>query len=775
VTTFTYVSYGNSDRIASVTRHDPNSGDKTWSFVYNDNASPPTTVLTDPNGHHWTYTADSGGNGEIVNVQDQLGRSEQAQYTAHGEVSQETNAAGGVTDYSWDANTNNLTEVQGPAGAGGRQTGTYEYGNTGNPYNPSAYHDQTHSGNDWQYDYDTSQDLTLKSEGVGAGQNPIHFSYSPSDGTLQTATNALGGVWTYNYTNHDLTSITPPPTTTPPTALGGESFSYDTIHRLQTSTDGKGQQTTYTYDNMDRVTQETISSLNFSFVYDGNGNLTSRTDPSGTTTYVYDALNRLVSETKSSGTIGYGYDPVGNLASVTDSNGTTTYGYDAADRLSSIHEPSAPGGGSIGYSYPDEQHVTIGFPNGASEAMTYDVAGQLTQIVGSAAGGATATNFSYAYSGDRRTSVTDNLTGTTTSYGYDPVGRLTSANGVATSYSYYYDGDGNMCAKYAGASPLALTNCLQSGSGITNYSFNKANLLITSGYNNDANGNTTLTTTPVAGTTYSFNAADQTTNVTVPGVTNLNMTYAGLGQTERLAAGGTSFVNNKLGIASRNGSDFYTRSPDSTILGERTGGSNYYYLVDGLGSVIAVTDQNGATLKDAGGSNTFTYKYDPFGKPLNDPPGSFPTQPFRYAGYYWGSTYGLYKVGERYYDPTLARWTQQDPVENPLDQHGWNEYVYAGDDPINFTDPTGLCSFSDLINYGVVGCFSKRARHVEKKLNDAADAVFKAVNRAPVLRNCAIGGAGAVAVALRFGSTIRTATPWGLFGCLAWNVLKRGR
>ncbi len=191
-----------------------------------------------------------------------------------------------------------------------------------------------------------------------------------------------------------------------------------------------------------------------------------------------------------------------------------------------------------------------------------------------------------------------------------------------------------------------------------------------------------------------YNAA---ANVTVPTVTNLSMSYAGLGQTERLTAGTVSFVNNRLGISSRTSSgatDSYTRSPDGTILGEKVGTSNYYYLVDALGSVIAVTNPTGATLKDSGGVNTFIYKYDPYGKPLNDPPTSFPSQPYRFAGYYWGSTYGLYKAGERYYDPTLGRWTQQDPIDNPLDEHGWNHYIYAGDDPVNFTDPAGTLPFA---------------------------------------------------------------------------------
>ncbi len=43
----------------------------------------------------------------------------------------------------------------------------------------------------------------------------------------------------------------------------------------------------------------------------------------------------------------------------------------------------------------------------------------------------------------------------------------------------------------------------------------------------------------------------------------------------------------------------------------------------------------------------------------------------------------MYKLGIRYYDPTLGRFTQPDPTGQ--DPH----YTYAGDNPVNFTDPSG--------------------------------------------------------------------------------------
>ena len=83
-----------------------------------------------------------------------------------------------------------------------------------------------------------------------------------------------------------------------------------------------------------------------------------------------------------------------------------------------------------------------------------------------------------------------------------------------------------------------------------------------------------------------------------------------------------------------------------------------------------------------------TYAYDSYGNLLSST-GSV-TNPWRFAGGYFDSSTGLYKYGTRYYNPGFGRWSQQDPVRGHLDDPtSLNQYVYAGDDPVNFTDPSG--------------------------------------------------------------------------------------
>ncbi len=97
------------------------------------------------------------------------------------------------------------------------------------------------------------------------------------------------------------------------------------------------------------------------------------------------------------------------------------------------------------------------------------------------------------------------------------------------------------------------------------------------------------------------------------------------------------------------------------------------------------------------------YQYDPYGN-LTSSTGSV-TNPWRFAGGYFDSSTGLYKYGTRYYNPGFGRWSQQDPVRGQLnDPTSLNRYLYASDDPVNFTDPSGLwCIHFDVLTLRTMG------------------------------------------------------------------------
>jgi RHS repeat-associated protein len=140
-----------------------------------------------------------------------------------------------------------------------------------------------------------------------------------------------------------------------------------------------------------------------------------------------------------------------------------------------------------------------------------------------------------------------------------------------------------------------------------------------------------------------------------------------------------------------------TRDPNGALIGLRSGTSRSYYLLDGLGSVVALTDGSGAV--------THSYSYDPYGV-TTETTSSAVANPWRYTGQYQDTTTGLYKMGARYYQPELGRWTQPDP--SGLDA---NAYLYVGGNPVNFVDPSGLSSFGDFFGAiadiaGVVSAFA---------------------------------------------------------------------
>ncbi|MFD7700686.1 RHS repeat-associated core domain-containing protein [Streptomyces caelestis] len=79
------------------------------------------------------------------------------------------------------------------------------------------------------------------------------------------------------------------------------------------------------------------------------------------------------------------------------------------------------------------------------------------------------------------------------------------------------------------------------------------------------------------------------------------------------------------------------------------------------------------------------------------PPTEALPQPYRYTGAHLDPT-GPYKMGHRYYDPHLARFTQPDPSGQET-----NPYLYAGGDPVSNSDPSGLSSLGAALEVAGIG------------------------------------------------------------------------
>lgn len=108
-----------------------------------------------------------------------------------------------------------------------------------------------------------------------------------------------------------------------------------------------------------------------------------------------------------------------------------------------------------------------------------------------------------------------------------------------------------------------------------------------------------------------------------------------------------------------------------------------YYANDRLGNLWTI---------DGSGKSQTTYEdFSGFGLPIA---GSSGSSPFGFGGANGCQTdadTGLVLMGHRYYDPRLGRFLSQDPIGD-----GDNWYAYAGNDPVDETDPSGL--FTPLYN-----------------------------------------------------------------------------
>jgi len=111
----------------------------------------------------------------------------------------------------------------------------------------------------------------------------------------------------------------------------------------------------------------------------------------------------------------------------------------------------------------------------------------------------------------------------------------------------------------------------------------------------------------------------------------------------------------------------------------------YYYHYDGLGSVIALSNEDGEIVE--------RYSYDVFGdvtiRDANDEirDTSLYGNPYMFTGRRYDSETGNYYYRNRYYNPDIGRFLQ--PDIGFID--GMNLYTYCGNNPIMWIDPWGLC------------------------------------------------------------------------------------
>jgi RHS repeat-associated protein len=767
------------------------------STIYTYDANRNLINETAPDGSFTSYTYDAAGNmltktdamgntttyaynslGQVTSVTDPLGQTTTSNYDVKGNLTQTADAVGAITTYSYDAR-GNLTAVSNSLNqsisftydaannqitstdqAGATTTFTYDaMGNMLTRTDPLGKvttfgYDGRYRlakstdplGNVTNFTYDFKGNRTSQTDANG---NVTGFGYD-DQGHLATAIDALNNATTYTYA-----------ATGCPSCGGGSG-------KLKSLTDANGHATSYQYDLLSHLTQETDPlGKNTTYAYNVVGNLTSRTDANGAVVnYTYDLLKRLTNKSYPDSTsVSYTYDALGRILTSGNANTIYTYAYDAAGRVTSVTDsrgyiisyfydslgnrtrmnlqPGTPDARITTYTYDVDSRLTgisgnagtftygydvlgrrtsLAYPNQITANYTYDDAGRLTALT-QATSGSTLASFTYTLDkvGNRLSkSGTANET-----YGYDFIYRLLQDVKVKGTEKYTYDAVGN---RLTGPGPKDIS-----------YLYNADNQMTTGrqfSYVYDNNGNQVTRTTPNAADrtwTQTWDYENQLTKLQkVKGAENRTIAFAYDPQGRRIGKQLTTIIN---GVTSTDtwsyiydndnivlevytdgtGSvtkTWYTQGPgtDEHLALERSG-SFYYYHADGLGSIVDITDANRNVVQ--------SYGYDSFG--MAKPSTSFINN-YTYTGREFDKETGLYYYRARYYDPMEGRFISKDPIG--FKGGDVNIYAYVGNNVINKTDPMGLqASSSQSCNYGrYVNCegLDFISKYICKKAADSA-------------------------------------------------------
>ena len=544
------------------------------------------------------------------------------------------------------------------------------------------------------YDYDTAGRLVTQYTGSetsvpGTESSQISYTYDRL-GNMSTYTDALGQTEYYT--------------------------AYDLMGNILLKTDRNGTVTEYTYDKIGRLLTTSVEDINGEIQttateYYSTGYKKSESNDVLTEVFTYND-GQLIGVTDSDGvTKTYTYDAAGNVKSFTLAKDNTvyildSYTYDNMSRLSTVKDNGAL---IATYTYDENgNRASLSYPNN-SEVYTYNRA-NMVESVTNKAGNTVISSYAYEYYRDGNQKTKTDHTGKITSYQYDGLGRLleeSETNG--NTISYEYDRIGNRSEMVvAGADGY-----------VTSYEYDKANRLkseetengediAVKEYHYDPNGNT-ISVVPsnfTQGTTESVEMSDGLEGVTLYGYDGFNRQISvetgDIKVEYQYKADGLRYSKTSGGIETAhiwNGQHIVADEIDGVmsavylrgigLISSKLGANRQYYLYNGHGDVVQLTNTNGTVVKD--------YDYDAFGveKSIDEND----TNPFRYCGEYYDRETGTIYLRARYYDPAIGRMLSEDSVRAVYitlhnshtvpDILSLNLYVYCANNPIMFIDPTG--------------------------------------------------------------------------------------
>jgi RHS repeat-associated protein len=711
-TTFEESSYDNEGR--RLTSKD--RGGRTTTYEYDGLGRLTGTTYPDATFTRNVYDAA----GRLVRTIDARGKATSYEYDSAGRRTKVKDPLGNETVFSYDANGNQAS-VKDPKG----NTTAFEYDDLSRRVK-TIFPDTTFSTTSYdslgrrrgetdqanvttRFEYDKLSRLTKV---IDALSKETTYAYDELGNRLtQTDANNHTTRFEYDKLGRQTKRILP--------GNASETLSYDAAGNLKSRTDFIGRITNYDYDVNNRLTMRKYpDNTAFTFTYTATGRRATAVDARGATSYVYDSRDRLVSLSYPDGRkLEYGYDGNGNRTSLTARIGstvlTTSYAYDDASRLDLVTDPLNR---AYDHGYDaNGNRASLAYPNGTTTSYSYNTLNRLTNLATThPASGRTIQSYAFTLgAAGNRTKITEQ-DGMVRDYTYDALYRLTNekvtvSGAVSYEKAFTYDNVGNRQRQ----------TTTGQGAGTINYTYDDRDRLLTENattYGYDNNGNLTSKSGEA---TYAWDFDNRLIRVETGPAASRTITehaYDADGnrvQTKVTPLTGPPTVTNFL---------VDTSELLSHVVAETDGAGNlkaYYVRGDDLLTVMRPNGTGGYTsrfyhadglgsirrLTDEVGNITDSYTYTSFGELLarngTDP------QPYQFAGEPFDPIIGFYYNRSRWMDPKLGRFLGMDPFggrsEDPISLH---RYLYTNVNPINNVDPSGRFTLTFGLSVSLSGILS---------------------------------------------------------------------